>query len=189
MALTIQDILTEANTLVPNSVQTADQVLWLNGLNADFFNAVKIAKITRFTAVKGQADYPLAIDVRMKDIDLVEVGLLRYLSLQTDGVNPTQNVFSFDDETARLTISPAAYQDGVAGIVRHRRIATTTFTTANLIVFPDVPDEYQWTLIPGLAAFLANTQDDAVKAGNYEQQYKAGWNLAAQNYNVRTVGA
>ncbi|MNW68877.1 hypothetical protein D3C74_477610 [compost metagenome] len=62
------------------------------------------------------------------------------------------------------------------------RIATTTFTTANLINVPDAPEEYHWTYIPALAAYLANTQDDGVKAANYENQYKSAWNVAAQNY-------
>lgn len=80
-----------------------------------------------------------------------------------------------------MILSPAPYQNGLQGIVRYHRIAIT-FTIGNLIAVPDAPEEYQWTYIPALAAWIANTQDDAAKAANYESQYKALWNEAAQNY-------
>lgn len=182
MPLTLQQIITEADILVPNVVAVSDKVLQLTQVNQDFFNVVKIPQIGRFTSVLGQAGNVLAADVRAKNIDLVEVGLLKYKDLQTDGVTPLENNFSFDDNTHVLTLSPAPYQSGLQGIVRYHRIGTTTFTSGNLAAIPDVPDEYQWTLIPALASFLANTQDDGMKASLYEGQYKAAWNVAAQNY-------
>ncbi|WP_127580183.1 hypothetical protein [Paenibacillus koleovorans] len=179
----IQEIITEADILVPNEVTTADKVVVLNALNQDFFNIVKIPKIVRFNAVQGQAGYTLATDVREKNIDLVMVGLLKYRNLDNEVVNPTQNVFTFEDTDHELTLSPAPYQTGLQGIVRSHRIATTTFTTGGVgTQTPDAPTEYHWTFVPALASFLAYSQDDAGKGGNYETQYKAGWSVAAQNY-------
>lgn len=180
--LTIQEIITEADILVSNALAVADKVVWLNQINQDFFNAVKIPKVARFTATSNQADYTLPNDVRAKNIDLVEVGILKYRDLQTDTVSPLQNTFSYDDSTYNLNLSPAPYQNGLRGIVRYHRIATTTFTSANLTASPDAPEEYQWTYIPALASWMANSQDDFVKGTNYDGQYKAAWNVAAQNY-------
>ncbi|MFX3633719.1 MAG: hypothetical protein ACE3L7_25540 [Candidatus Pristimantibacillus sp.] len=180
--LTIQEIITEADILVPNVLAVADKVVWLNQINQDFFNAVKIPKVARFTATAGLTDYTLQSDVRAKNIDLVDVGILKYRDLQTDDVAPLQNTFSYEDLTHSLTLSPAPYQNGLQGIVRYHRLATKTFTSGNLSAVPDAPEEYQWTYIPALAAWIANTQDDAAKAANYDAQYKAAWNVAAQNY-------
>nr|WP_256703276.1 hypothetical protein [Paenibacillus peoriae] len=71
--------------------------------------------------------------------------------------------------------------------MRYSRIGTTTYTSSNLTIEPDAPLEYQWTYIPALAAYIAHSQDDAVKASNYENQYKAAWNVAAQNYQKAAV--
>lgn len=180
--LTLQQIIDEADLLVPNTVDLADKVTQLNAINGDFFNIIKIPKIARFSGVIGQADYTLPADVREKNIDLVECGLLKYLDLMSDAVNPTQNNWSYDDNSKVLTISPAPYQNGLPGIVRYHRIATTTFLVSVLTATPDAPEEYHWTYVPALCAFLALTQEDASKAAIYEVQYKAAWNVAAQNY-------
>lgn len=180
--LTIQQIITEADILVPNVLAAADKVTQLNAINNDFFNVVKIPQLTQFSAVSGQPDYPLPADVRAKNIDLVEVGLLNYRDLLSEDVTPTQITFSFDDTTNKLTLSPAPYQNGLQGIVRYRRYAATTFTSGNLDAAPDAPSEYHWTYVPALAAWIAQTQDDAAKATMYESQYKVAWNVAVQNY-------
>jgi len=180
--LTLQQIITEADILVPNVLAIGDKVAQLNAINHDFFNVVKIPKLARFTGVAGQSDYVLPNDARAKNIDLVKCGLLQYRDLQTDGVMPAQNNYSFDDFTRMLTLSPAPYQNGLQGICRFHRIATTVFSPTSLNVNPDAPAEYHWSYVPALAAWMANTQDDGVKAAIYTDQYKAAWNVAAQNY-------
>ncbi|MFR9710736.1 hypothetical protein ACL02P_15310 [Paenibacillus sp. MB22_1] len=178
----IQSIIAEADLLVPNEIPEADKLLWINSINQDFFNVVKIPKIARFACVASQADYILPDDVRSKNIDLLMVGLFRYQSLESDLVIPTQNMYSFDDVSHTLSLFPAPYSSDQQGVLRYRRIATTTYTTSNLTAAPDAPEEYHWTYIPALAVFLALAQDDGVKAANYEAQYKSAWNAAAQNY-------
>ncbi|BFH70593.1 hypothetical protein J27TS7_58780 [Paenibacillus dendritiformis] len=182
--MNLREIITEADILVPNEVPTADKVIWLNALNHDFFNVVKIPKMAWFDSVAGQNVYSLPADVRMKNTDMCMVGMIQYRSIQTEDVAPLQNSYMIDDETHTLVLTPAPYQSDMQGIVRYRRIATTTFSSATLAAAPDTPEEYHWTFIPGLCAFIANTQDDSVKAANYEAQYKAAWNVAAQNYQV-----
>lgn len=98
-------------------------------------------------------------------------------------MTPTQNVYSFDDQSHTLFLFPAPYTD-LQGFLRYSWIGSTVFTANNLNAVPDAPEEYHWTYIPALAAYLAHTQDDSVKAANYESQYKAAWNVAAQNYQA-----
>ena len=182
MALTLQQIIDEAATLVPNEVPVADQVVWLNAVNNEFFNVVKIPVIARFTAVKDQADYVLSSNIQERNIDIVNVGVLKYRSLDVDNISPLQNAYSFDDTTSTLTLTPAPYQSDITGVVRYRRVATTTFTSSNLSAVPDAPDSFQWTYIVALSAYLANTQDDTENATNYEAQYRSAWSAAAQDY-------
>lgn len=177
----LSEIIAQADLLVPNEVPTADKVLQLNSINQDFFNVVKIPKITQFACIAAQIDYVLPADVRQKNIDKVLVGMYQYQSLDRDDVTPAQNAYSFDDQTHTLSLFPAPYTD-LQGFLRYHRIGTTVFAADNLNSVPDAPEEYHWTFVPALAAYLAHTQDDAVKAANYESLYKAAWNVAAQNY-------
>lgn len=182
--MNLQQIINEADILVPNEVPIADKVVWLNAINQDFFNVVKIPKMAWFDSIAGQNVYELPADVRMKNTDMCMVGMTQYRSIQNENVTPLQNSYLIDDETHTLILTPAPYQSDMQGLVRYRRIATTTFNSSNLTAAPDAPEEYHWTFIPALASYIANTQDDGVKAGNYESQYKAAWNVAAQNYQV-----
>lgn len=181
--MNINDIISEANMLVPNDVPVADKVIWLNALNQDFFNVVKIPKIVKFDCIAGQEDYVLPADVRQKNIDLVMIGMFPYMSLDRDEVTPAQNAYAFEDTSKTLSLFPAPYGN-LKGFLRYRRIATTSFTASVLTAVPDAPEEYHWTFIPALASMLANSQDDMTKASNYESQYKAAWNVAAQNYQA-----
>ncbi|SDW30490.1 hypothetical protein [Paenibacillus sp. PDC88] len=181
--MNINEIISEADLLVPNEMAVADKIIWLNALNQDFFNVVKIPKITRFECISGQSDYALPADVRQKNIDLVMIGMFPYMSLDRGEVAPAQNAYTFDDTTRTLSLFPAPY-DSLTGFLRYHRVATTTFVSSSLSVSPDAPEEYHWTFIPALSSMLANSQDDSVKAANYENQYKAAWNVAAQNYQA-----
>lgn len=175
-------ILAEADVLVPNDVPTADKVMFLNYLNQDFFNVVKIPTQVYFAPVKNVSTYALPIDIRQKNIDFVSVGVVKYAPLNERTPNPLQNTFTFNDLDHTLTLSPPPYQDGLQGVVRYKMLATAFLSPSNLSAQPLVPEEFHWTLVNGLASYLANTQDDAVKASNYENQYKSAWNVAAQNY-------
>lgn len=180
--LTLQQIIDEADILAPNNgLDTANKVLQLTILNREFFEIVKIPKIQNFVSTAAST-VVLANDVREKNIDYVQLGFLRYRSLDGDDVRPLQNVFAFDDVTHTLTLSPAPYQSGLQGIVRYRSIGTATFTSGNLSAAPEAPEEYHGSFIPALASYLAAAIDDADKATKYEAMYKADWNAAAQAY-------
>lgn len=178
--MNINEIITEADILVPNAVDQAQKLIWLNAVNQDFFNVVKIPTTKRFDYVSGQSDYSIP-GFSEKDIDRVSTGVFWYGKMNYKNITTTQSYFTYENET--LSLYPAPYKNGV-GLVRGRKSATTTFLSTNTSIEPDLPKEYHWTLIPALASYLANTEDDGLKAANYESQYKSAWNIAAQNYQV-----
>jgi hypothetical protein len=180
--MNLQSIISEADILVPNEVDTGDKLIVLDSLNRDFFNVVKIPRVAPFTPVKDQATYTLPTDVRLKNIDLIMCGVIKYKELMPNTPNPLQNTFTFDDSTYLLTLRPAPYQAGLQAIVRYNRIATTTFEFSNLLATPDSPLEYHYSLVIGLASYLAAAMDDMGKAATYESQYLAVWAQAATQY-------
>lgn len=179
--MNLQDIINEADLMVPNGFSSANKVSWLNDINQDFFNVVKIPKIAQFATEKNKHEYTLPNDVRAKNIDLVHVGITPYRSLMEGEPRTLDNVWVFDDQTFKLTLVPVPYEDGF-GIVRYHRIATTTFTSSNLNQTPDAPMEYHYLYVPALCAYIAKAQDDSEKAQMYENDYRTGLNSAALNY-------
>ena len=178
----LTSIISEADLLVPNEVPTADKIVALNSLNQDFFNTVKIPRVLPLTPVKDQAAYTISTEVRLKNIDLLMVGIIKYHELIPGTTNPLQNTYTFDDSTHVLTLRPAPYATGLQGVLRYARVATTTFTAGNLTAVPDAPEEFHWTYYVGLAAYLASAVDDLTKATMYEAQYSKAWNAADVQY-------
>lgn len=179
--LTLQQIITEADVLVPNAYSNPDKVAWLNAINQDFFSVVKIPKAVSFSAVITQPNYTLPNDVRSKNIDQVRVGLIQYRSLLNEDVKPGQNYFTFNDSNYQLTLNPAPAMSG-QGVVRCYQIGTSTFTSSSLNVRPDAPPEYHWIYTVGLCSKIAKAQDDIAKANNYASEFANALNVASQNY-------
>ena len=133
--MNIKDIIDQADILVPNEIGSADKVVWLNAINTDFFNTVKIPKFTTFLAT-ADTEYDLPADVRQKNIDYVQVGMLRYLDQDKGMSAPLQNGYQFNDVDRKLSLSPAPYEIGIQVTVRYRRIATTIFADGVLTSEP-----------------------------------------------------
>lgn len=181
----LQAIINEADVMVPNTYNVPDKISWLNAVNQEFFNVVKIPLVNVQASTTGP-EYTLPTGVRAKNIDLVQVGLTQYRSLLDDNVRPGENVWNFDDTTLKITLTPAPYQTGLSIRVRYHRTATTTFTSSVLTTEPDAPIEYHWLYVVGLCSRIAKSMDDLAKANNYENDYRAGLNVAAANYGAKT---
>lgn len=179
--LTLQQIIMEADNLVDNGFTNADKIVWLNEINNEFFDIVKIPKIAKFDTTAGTDSYALPDDVRAKNINMVRVGFVKYRSMMEEEVQPGQNYWIFDDETKEITLNPAPFKNGY-GIARYYRIATTSFTTSNLNVTPDAPPEYHWIYAVGLCERLALGMDDIPSANNFGKKYRDALQVAAQNY-------
>ncbi|WP_010276411.1 phage adaptor protein [Paenibacillus senegalensis] len=179
--LTLQQIITEADILVPNAYANPDKVAWLNAINQDFFSVVKIPQAVTFNASGNQPHYTLPNNTRAKNIDQVRVGLIQYRSLLSEDVKPGQNYWTFNDSNFQLTLTPPPAMSG-QGVVRCYRVGTTTFTSNSLNVQPDAPPEYHWIYTIGLCSKIAKAQDDIAKANNYASEFTNALNVAAQNH-------
>jgi hypothetical protein len=167
--------------MVPNSYGTSDKVSWLNSINQDFFDQVKIPELATFLTVTSQSTYTLSNTIRAKNIDLVQAGSYQYRNILFENVNPTDNYFTFNNVT--LTLTPAPVQNGQPGKVRYYRIATSTFTADNLTVTPDAPSEYHWIYVPGLCELISKANNDTGKSNNYGNYYRNALATASQNYS------
>lgn len=187
MPLTLLTIITEADILVPNAIAAVDKVVQLNNINGDFFNSVKISKVHRFSSTTAGV-VTLPTDVRQKNIDLLQIGPLRYHSLDDNSSpGPLECFYNFDDISHVLTLSPAPYKAGLDCLCRHRRISTTTFSSGNLSATPDAPEEYHWTYILALAAWMASVMMLTEQAASYETRYRQAWQRANGEFSAGAV--
>ena len=181
MSLTLQNIIDEADLLVPNSFSSANKVTWLNEVNSLFFETVKIPKTTTTQTVSGTADYTLPTDARSRNIISCFVNNALFKSADFNTVNPNLNHFTFDDTTQKLTLvpSPTAVQ---TMIVRYFKVATTSFVSTTLTINPDAPPEYHWIYTLGLCERIAKAMNDVNLANNYANDFQAQLMIAQQNY-------
>lgn len=190
MALSIQEIINEADTLVPNEYEPTDKVPWLNAINQEFFDVVKIPQTANFTTTSGAKTYTLSGSIKENNIDKVMAGHLKYRSLNYEDVQPGQNWFTFDENSLVLSLSTAVSLDGVTGIVRYNRSASSSFTVGAVATEkPDAPDEYHWIYVLGLAEYIAKANEEDEKALNYGGQYRSALATAASNYKVGVPNA
>lgn len=181
MSLTLSQIIEEAEARTPSGFSVAQKVSWLNEVNLEFFDLVKIPVIHRFYAQAGVEEYILPSSVRSKNIDRVIFGTTSYDSLQYNVVAPGRNGWTLDDDNQRLTLMPAPFSPGEA-IIRYYRMPESTFLSSNLNVKPDAPAEYHWIYILGLSERMAKAMDDVVKANNIGSDYRANLTIAQQNF-------
>lgn len=179
--LTIEKIIEEADLRVPNAFSTPDKVDWLNEVNREFFDVVKIPALASFTTEAATADYPLENDVRSKNITKVMVGNSIYRSMLYEDVNPGHNYFTFDDVAGAITLEPQP-ATGKKGIATYNKIGTTNFISTTLTVNPDAPEEYHWLYILGLCERMAKAMNDVTLANNYANDYRNNLMLAQQNF-------
>lgn len=186
MALTMTEVIAQADILVPNGNSTADKMLWLNEVNNKFFSVVKIPLIATFTTAIG-VDSPSAFvaGVQANSINKVQIGNSIYKSYLHEDVRPNNNYFTFVDSTRVMTIVPTPTAV-LPGIVRYFRTATTTYVDSapSLALGPDAPSEYHFVYIFGLAQKIAEAQEDVSKANNYGSSFNGNLLIAQQNYSI-----
>jgi hypothetical protein len=178
----LSEIIAEADVRVPNSFTDAQKVMWLNEINNEFFDVVKIPRTATFSTTAGTATYVLANGIRAKNINKVHVGNGIYGSFLYGNVPPGQNYHLFDDTNSTLTLAPAPTVAALQGIVKYYQVATTSFVSTALTVTPDAPAEYHWVYILGLCERIAKTIPDVSLANNYAADYQRNLVLAQQNY-------
>lgn len=183
MALTLTQIITEADIRMPNTFDSAQKCSWLNEINQEWFDIVKIPKIYQFTS-SGVGVYTLPSDVRHKNIDSVHIGTQMYVSALYENRLPGRNYWIYDDDEQELTVV-SDLVPSQKGIVRYRAMPQNTFTSSDLGDNPDAPSEYHWIYILGLAERIAKAMDDIPKANNFAAEYQNNLAVAQANYARR----
>lgn len=180
MPLTLTQIITEADVRVPNQFDSAQKVNWLNEINNEFFDAVKIPVVTTFLS-NGTGSYTMPTAVQSKNVDLVMIGTRNYTSMQYDMPTPGRNYWNLNDTSGSLSVVPDVIA-GDTGIVRYHQKPATTFLVSGLTATPDAPAEYHWLYILGLCERIAKAMDDVGKGNNYANDYRNGLLLAQQSF-------
>lgn len=184
MPLTLTDIIAEADLLVPNAFSPVTKVAWLNEINTEFFEVVKIPNYVLFNTVAATASYTLTGMIRGKNIARVQVGTTLYPSFLYEGVSPGTNYHLFNDASLSITLESIP-TSVLKGSVKYFSTATTTFVSSTLTANPDAPTEYHWIYILGLCAKIAKAIPDITLANNYTADYNANLLIAQQNYAQR----
>lgn len=179
---TIQQIVDDADKLVPNVVPVQDKVAQINNIERDFYANVKVPDVHYFNFTKGQSTYNLTgTDLKSKDIEVIQTSVLNYRQDKNTGTFNTNNKFTFNDNTKELKLSPAPTFSG-EGRVMYYKNSTSNYTMSDLNTVINIPEEFQQTIIYALCAWVALTQDDISKATVHETKYRSDWNAASQNY-------
>lgn len=178
--MNLQLIIDEADTRIPNAFATDQKVDWLNEINNEFFDIVKIPKTFSFTTTASPT-VTVGTDLREKNIKKVVVGSNYYRSMAYEDITAAFNYYTVDDTTGIVTLVPQP-ATGSKFVCVYDKIGTTQFVVGTLTAVPDAPAEYHWLYILGLCSRIAKAMNDAGLANNYENDYKNNLAVAQQNY-------
>lgn len=182
--LTIQQIIDEVDTFVPNSFDNTKKITWINEINREFFEIVKIPVIHSVSFTVG-ATVILPTDVRSRNIVRVQVGNTFYLSLQYEKVNPGHNYWVVNDTTKAITLNPTVSAT-TPGNVTYNKVSTKTYLVSTIATDqPEAPEEYHWVYVLGLAERVAKAMNDVTLANNFGSDYRGQLMIAQQNFSTR----
>lgn len=176
----LQTIISEADIRVPNAFSSDQKVDWLNEVNNEFFDIVKIPKVHNMTTDGVASQFTVPNDMREKNIRKVIVGSIFYRSMIYENVTTSFNYYVLDEATNKLQLEPKPPASKL--LVVYDKIAATPFLATNLTVQPEAPAEYHWLYILGLAVRIAKAMNDAGLANNYENDFKNNLAVAQQNF-------
>lgn len=183
--LTIKEILAEVDKLVPNPFAEKDKVVWLNEINKEFFEFVKIPKVHQFVTIAGKNNYTVPAEMKSQNVERVQVNHSLYESMQYEVVEPGHNFWILEDSVKELLLNPKPSISHMVGIVKYSKSAVQTFLPSNLTVTPEAPEEYHNTYVLGLCERVAKGMNDVTLANNYGSDYRSSISIAQQNYGNR----
>ena len=185
MPLTLQNIMDESDIRVPNAFSAAQKIDWLNEINFEFFDIVKVPKSTSVTLDGTASAFTVPADVREKNVRKVVVGSNYYRSMIYEDITAAFNYYTIDETTNKINFTPKP-PAGTAVVV-YDSLGSTTFVSTALTVNPDAPPEYHRLYVLGLCLRMAKAMNDVALANNYETDYKNSLAVAQQNYLRGTV--
>ena len=185
---TLKSIIEETDTLVPNPFDAERKIGWLNAINKEFFEFVKIPTVHVFFTEVGRAVYPIPADIKARNVDQLKVGGAFYVGEQYEDVNPGHNQWFLDEVAGILQLIPPPYVNGMRSTIRYAKMWSTTFLANNLTVSPDAPEEYQDLYVAGLCERVAKAMNDVTLANHYSVDYRGQLLSAQQTYGMTPTG-
>lgn len=177
---TVQQVINEADILVPNVLSVQQKLDQLNNITNEFYNNIKVPSVIIFPMISNPIEVPVN-DMKDKDINYIQVGYMIYKNDDHVGTFNTGNRFDYNNTSKLLTLRPS-YKKGSDCVIRYYKSRSKTYTISTLDTDIDAPSEFQQSFVPALAAWIALTQDDISRSSIYEAQYRSVWNAASQNY-------
>lgn len=178
--MNLQTIIDEADIRVPNAFSVDQKVDWLNEVNYEFFDIVKMPKSTSVVLDGVATQFTVPTDLREKNVRKVVVGSNFYRSMIYEDITAAFNYYTIDETTNKITFTPKPGA-GTAVIV-YDKMGVTPFVATTLTAQPDAPVEYHWIFILGLCVRIAKAMNDVNLANNYENDYKNNLSVAQQNF-------
>ncbi|MDC6267714.1 phage adaptor protein [Lysinibacillus fusiformis] len=183
--LTLQQIIKEADVRVPNPFDAAQKISWLNEINVEFFEIVRIPKVFRFMVNGGTDTYALPASIRSHAVESVRNQAVMYESIQYEKVQPGRNYWNLDDDTHQLTLFPRPTINAEA-IINYRKKTESIYLTTDLSAKPDAPAEFHYAYILGLCERIAKAMNDVTLANNYANDYRGQLSVAQERYKNRS---
>jgi hypothetical protein len=178
--MNLQTIIDEADVRIPNAFSSDQKVDWLNEVNYEFFDIIKIPKTASITLDGITNQFSVPVDLREKNVRKVVVGSNYYRSMIYDDITAAFNYYTIDEATNKIVFTPKP-PAGNAVIV-YDMLSTTPFVSTTLTASPVAPTEYHWLYVLGLCVRIAKAMNDVTLANNYESDYKNNLSVAQQNF-------
>lgn len=178
--MNLQLIMDEADIRVPNAFPPDQKVDWLNEVNYEFFDVVKMPKAFTTTANGTINTFVLPTDAREKNIRKVVAGSNYYRSMIYEDITAAFNFYTVDDATQTMTLTPKPPVGTL--IVVFDKMSVVPFISTTLTAIPDAPVEYHWLYVLGLCVRIAKAMNDVNLSNNYENDFKNNLSVAQQNF-------
>lgn len=163
----LKEILSDANLLVPNSINDEFKVRWLNELQGQLYRDFAFPNVsTTFTAEAGVNLYTLPEDCSRERITSVIVGETNYEYRSVDQDIST-NCWTIIEN--KLFIFPTPIQNEIAFLNYRPRPKTMDISMQD--VKPDFPEDFHEVLVYGIAVRIARSQQDTNRAAELKMAF------------------
>jgi hypothetical protein len=160
--LTLEEILKDVDTYVPNTISTEQKVRWINEIQKQLFRDYPVPDaVYQFETVPGLDYYDLPDDCSTDRITNLVIDEQEYDGLSLDS---EETSFYWIPVEGKLFIQPTP-QDVMMGFIYYRP-KPIELTSANLSAIPNFPEDYHELLVFGCAARVAKAYQDVDLANN-----------------------
>jgi hypothetical protein len=168
MALTVSEIISKADSRVPNSLTAADKVSILNELQGTLFRTIYRKKTaTSYDIVTGQFLYPLDFHHSKVISAIVDGRKYDYEDINNQQSQPPY-LYTYENS---LGLFPTPEEDVDKGLFIYHWFEPTELTESNLSATPDFDPDFHMMLVYGLCIEIAESSNDADSVVNYTSKY------------------